>query len=559
MRRLGFIFLVTLLLAFPSPALADVAPPYNPPGANPEPGSESTQVRMLAETVLIDVKNDGPRGSARIRADFTMRNLGGESESLAVRFPISANNGRGEFPELENLVIEVGGKQITYRRVNYPDVRYPHEGAPWAEFDVTFPAGQNVILQVAYDLSGTGYRPNTAFYYVLHTGAGWKGTIGSADVILRLPYAANTQNVIMDMQIGWALTTPGGEFEENEVRWHFEDFEPGPDSPVTDMEFGLVSPEMWISVLNERANVAANVGDGEAWGRLAKAYKEIFFLSKGYREDAGGMELYRLSVEAYEKCLSIKPDDAQWHAGFADLLIGRSYWDAWMNDPAPDTYRGLNEIHTALRLAPNDPVVLEIAENIRSMLPEGMTISERGYDFPWLTQTPTPLPPPSQTPIVPTALIVLLDPESVSGIYQSDILTLGNGRRLQLTLTLHPDYSAELESKYDNDPPVVSSGTWADHRNGALFINVSAPDQARTVINNIVVNDDRLQITGYLPYYGDPALDFQMSRVVTATPSSTPGSTPAPQSPSPVCGSAALAPLAVILWIRRKRAQENPL
>lgn len=398
MKRLSIVLLVFAMLAFPSVVLADIAPPINPPGSNLQPGSDVTQVRMLSETVLIDVKNDttpDSLGSAAVTADFTMHNLGSADESMAVRFPISADNGRGQYPEITNLAIKVNGKQVSYRRVSYPEIRYQSQDVPWAEFDVTFPVGQDVVIEVAYNLNGSGYQPYTAYYYVLETGAGWKDTIGSADVILRLPYPASPQNIVLDMQIGWAETTSGGTIQGNEMRWHFENFEPGPDN---NMEFALVAPYAWQPVLKERGNVAKAPNDGEAWGRLAKAYKEIFFLSKAYRMDAGGEELYRSSVEAYEKCLALLPNDAQWHAGFADLLAGRSYWDFSATSGTADLYRGLQEIRTALQLAPNDSKVQEIAQNIFGMFPEAMSQSGTGYDFLWLTETPTPRPPFLGTP-----------------------------------------------------------------------------------------------------------------------------------------------------------------
>ena len=404
MKRLCFIVLLLVLLAFPTNARADVAPPMFPPGSNPQPGAEITQVRMAAETVVIDVlKDTTPQslGRARVTADFTMHNLGTADESMAVRFPITGNNGRGEYPEIDNLQIIVDSKQVQHRRANYPDINYSDESVPWAEFDVTFPAGEDVSIRVAYDLKGSGYYPYTAFYYILETGAGWKDTIGSADVILRLPYEASPQNVIFEIGLGWANTTPGGVFDGNEVRWHFEEFEPGMDQPVQNMEFALVAPPAWQTVLAARANMEKYPNDGEVWGMLGKAYKEVFLMGKGYREDAGGQELYQLSVEAYEKCLSLKPNDAQWHAGFADLLANRAMWDSWLSDPTPETFRALEEIHTALELAPNDPVVREIAQNITYMIPDGMIQNEtQEFDFPWLTQTPTALPPtPTMIPV----------------------------------------------------------------------------------------------------------------------------------------------------------------
>ena len=413
MKKLAILFLTLLLLSFPSKAIADVAPPINPPGYNPEPGAESTQVRMMAETVLVDVQKDidlQSLGNAIVTADFTMRNLGNDPESMAVRFPIAAQNGRFEYPEIEDVRISVAGKTIEYSRTNYPDMRYGDKEVPWAEFDITFPPGQDVSIQVKYKLKGSGYAPYTAFYYILESGAGWKDTIGSADIILQLPYEASPQNVVIGLQIGWAETTSGGVFQGNEVRWHFDNFEPGPhEAAIHNMEFALVAPSMWNSLLIARANVTQSPNDSEAWGQLGKAYKSVFLMHKYYREDDAGKELYKLAIEAYEKCLALNPRDAQWHAGFADLLANHAFWNSFLTNPAMDAYRAFNEIHTALELAPKDAKVLEIAESIYLMFPEGMIKNENGYDFPWLTQTPTPLPvtltiPPAESTVATSAV-----------------------------------------------------------------------------------------------------------------------------------------------------------
>ena len=397
MKRLCFFILLVVLLAFPSNVRADVAPPIYPPGSNPQPGTDVTQVRMAAETVLIDVQRDiepESLGWAHVIADFSMHNLGAADENMVVRFPMGGDDGWVGYKEIENLQITVNRNPVQYRKAMYSDINYGrNEITQWAEFDVTFPAGQDVSIRVAYDLQGSGYYPYTAFYYILETGAGWKDTIGSADVILRLPYEANPQNVVTDIGIGWAETTLGGTFQGNEVRWHFEDFEPGQNQPVQNMQFALVAPSMWQSMLTAQANTKQHPNDGEAWGMLGKAYKQIFLMNKGYREDPGGQELYESSVEAYEKCLSLKPDDAQWHAGFADLLASYSMWNIYTRGNSTETFRALNEIHTALELAPNDPVVREIAQNMTYILDGGITQQGDRFDFPWLTQTPTPFPP----------------------------------------------------------------------------------------------------------------------------------------------------------------------
>lgn len=559
MKRFPLILLLIALLAFPSSIRADVAPPINPPGSNLQPGAESTQVRMVSETVLIEVNRDTAKaslGSAHVTANFVMRNLGTSAESMAVRFPVSANDGRGQYPEIRDIVVKVDGQKTPTRRAEYPDVRYQEEIVPWVEFDVTFPVNQDVNIEVAYNLDGSGYFPYTAFYYVLATGAGWKDTIGSADITLRLPYEASLQNIALNIQIGWAETTPGGSIQGNEMRWHFENFEPGPYEVVENMEFALVAPSAWENVLKERSNTAKSPNDGEAWGRLGKAYKDIFLMSKGYRYDEGGEELYRSSVEAYEKCLSLLPNDAQWHAGFAELLAGRAYWESFMGAPTPETYRALNEIRLALDLAPNDSVVQRIAENISYMFPDGMKQNGTRYDFPWLTATPTPLPP---TPTV----AAVYDPAILAGTYQSELLTLANGKQAQLTLTLGADHSAMLETQGDANQPALSTGAWTDLGDGTIQVTVK-DSTMRQITLRFSPENGGLRSVEYPAFYGEAGMN--MTRLVTETPvpeaqpTSAPNqstATPAPaSSPSlPLCGSAAFIPLAAVAaWQMQKRA-----
>ena len=101
------VVLISLILS--SGASADIAPPQQPPGFSPEPGNEITQVRMLAETVTIDVLSVDPP-QAHVSAFFTMRNLGSSTESMAVRFPIAASDGFSRFPEIKNVGIKVNNK-----------------------------------------------------------------------------------------------------------------------------------------------------------------------------------------------------------------------------------------------------------------------------------------------------------------------------------------------------------------------------------------------------------------------------------------------------------------
>jgi hypothetical protein len=89
-RILPFFLVLIILIINPIPVCADVAPPEQLPGVNPIPGSEGTHVRLIAETVLIDIQERVPEnvlGTAKVTASFTMQNLGTSDEAMAVRFP----------------------------------------------------------------------------------------------------------------------------------------------------------------------------------------------------------------------------------------------------------------------------------------------------------------------------------------------------------------------------------------------------------------------------------------------------------------------------------------
>ncbi len=409
-KGLYFFLLLAIILLISAPVHADVAPPDQPPGANLLPGSESTQVRMVAETVLLDVRASAPTGSlgrAAVTAAFTMQNLGDSPETMAVRFPLTFWNGLSDgffnFPEITDLQVAVQGRIVTTRRVTTPNESIEDHPIPWAAFDVTFPPGEPVEIEVRYTAAAVGEYPFIAFRYVLETGAGWSGTIGSADLIVRLPYEASVENILISTQTGYSMTTPGAVFEGREARWHYEDLEPTSEE---NLEVTLVMPSAWEKVLTERENVAANPQDGEAWGRLGKIYKEITRYRRGLRDDAGGRALFQASIEAYEASLALLPEDALWHAGFADLLWFRYYFEEYFsaNPDRADLQRVVEELQRAYELAPDEPFIVDLIDEVRFAIPDVIGMDGDRYIFLYLTATPplpateTPLPATSTAP-----------------------------------------------------------------------------------------------------------------------------------------------------------------
>jgi hypothetical protein len=203
---------------------------------------------------------------------------------------------------------------------------------------------------------------------------------------------------------GYAVTTPGFEFRGNEVRWHLENLEPASENNI---EISLLPPSMWQKILNETSNVTRNPQDGEAWGRLGKAYKEAIRMPKGFlRRDAVGREMYALSRDAYERCLTLLPKDSLWHAGYADLLWSHYLFDIYFAGEA-DTEgvmpRLLSELKIALELDPNNQIARELLDSISMSVPDVVQKTGAGYDF--LALTATPIPPTSFSVATETQIV----------------------------------------------------------------------------------------------------------------------------------------------------------
>jgi hypothetical protein len=393
---LGMVFLA------PSPAHADIAPPEYPQGANLVPGSETTQVRMQAEQVkltVVSLPTGDEAGRARVEADFQMQNEGSADETMEVRFPLSVlsgyGNGWGDYPEIADLLAWVNGARVTTTRVETPAPT--DESKPplaWAAFKVTFPAGATVPIRVTYTAEGVGEHPNVHFTYVLQTGAGWKGTIGQAELTVTLPYPANSQNVI----IPWS--TPGMAMSGSDLTWHREDFEPGEGD---DLVVALMQTGVWNTIRQEKGNVQANPNDGEAWGRLGKIYKESLQNHHEWRDDDGGQEIYQSSVAAYDKAVTLKPRDALWHYGFADLLWYHFRLYSFYQPPSDlaGLTRALQELKACLDLDPANQDARYMVRDIQEMVPGAIEGDNGQYTWPGLTATPVVTPFPSFTPFMP--------------------------------------------------------------------------------------------------------------------------------------------------------------
>jgi hypothetical protein len=319
MRRiLPFIILAAALLLAPSaPALADAAPPREPPGSNLLPAGE-TMVQMVAENVLIAIQPpSGGRSPANIEAVFSMRNHGAATESMDVRFPLEPvdgyGDGYGNRVLIEGFTASVDGRSVPVRRVDEPFLDGP--AISWAVFPVTFEPGRAVEIAVDYStqLYGDAWAQVD---YILETGGGWYGPIGSAVVVLRLPYAASESNVFITSPWNPEPAAPPV-FVGREVRWHRLGLEPTAEDNLT---LTFAWPADWQHILDLEAQTGANPRDVSAAIALAEAYREAGSEKHGFMISD---PLYHLSRTAVEEALAYSPDSLDLQVELASIEVWR--------------------------------------------------------------------------------------------------------------------------------------------------------------------------------------------------------------------------------------------
>lgn len=425
---------------------ADAAPPQPPPGGSIDPGG-STQVRMMSEKVVITVSSVYPKeseGQANVHAIFHMENLGEVTESLNVRFPLTDISGYGDGfdhnPEIKDLRVKVNGTStVTTRLVTENERKFSGFPIVWSSFPVVFHPGEAVDIEVVYTLEGaawdTDYYPFVQFNYILETGAGWKDSIGEGDIIFRLPYEASPENVSNDSGLSYSLGEESlPTFSGRDVIWHFVDFEPGEDQNI---EIWTVKPRIWLSIQNELANVKKHPNDGEAWGRLGKLYKRIMSSPKPFiSDDLDIASLYPKAVDAYEKAISLKPEDALWHLGYAELLFNyhNSFYD-------PNAFRkSLEELALSLDLLPGNEQALDLVEAIEIFDPGWITQDGTRVVFTGLTQTSTEWIESTQTPKKTSTI-----PSSTTILTQTVLVTKNPPEKLSST----PEISSSIKTSFD--------------------------------------------------------------------------------------------------------------
>jgi hypothetical protein len=396
------VVLATLFVA--NTARADVAPPDQPPGADLGPAG-ATQVQMVSESVLIEVgevkalpipvtEDEGIQ--AHVGAVFSMQNQGSRDESMQVRFPLVEPSGAGDnffhYPEVANFSVSVDGEPLNWEVVETPN---PHrESDPplrWAAFQVFFASGREVTIRVEYDVQSSGYLPEGQFRYVLETGAGWYGPIQQGEIVLRLAYPASAENVLS----GEYQTSPGGVFEGDEVRWHFDNLEP----TSQDNWFAtILAPDFWDEILQARQAVQGDPQDAAAWASLADHYRRAAVSRPFYILRSGAEGFLVPGEEAYARAVELRPGDAALHAQYASLMYSHYMNTDQVAEPPPSLEAIVEQINLTLGLEPDNQLVQDLYDEMTYMV-EGVMPPLQPAQVITATSTlePTSIPPATST------------------------------------------------------------------------------------------------------------------------------------------------------------------
>ena len=215
-------------------AMPDIAPNPVPRAGETLAPRKTTAVEMSAETVRIALQED----TARIEASFTLLNTSADKEELEVGFPTAAQPKNYTWNSKEGMNVTEWGpmsiKDFT-AKVDGVEVKAVPKQATgksayngWICWPIAFDGSQKRTVEVRYTVNtrDDNYSEPSALLnrqvtYILKTGAGWKGNIGEAVVILSLE-GMTGENIVR-------AAPDATEKGKSSWTWTMKDFEPNAD------------------------------------------------------------------------------------------------------------------------------------------------------------------------------------------------------------------------------------------------------------------------------------------------------------------------------------------
>lgn len=166
---------------------ADIAP--DPIRAKGITVLQPTDIRLTYEKVTVDLTLD----SSFVHCYFRLHNEG-KARKIQIGYPnmsYYSNNDRHNFRS-NPINVSENGKKIDNINIYIPDSinlrNNDNNSKPWYLWDTNFDENETRVIVVTYSLP-QGIVKNDLYYkfeYLLSTGAGWKGAIDTAEIIINL-------------------------------------------------------------------------------------------------------------------------------------------------------------------------------------------------------------------------------------------------------------------------------------------------------------------------------------------------------------------------------------
>ena len=205
---------------------ADIAP--DPIRAKGITVLQPTDIKLTYEKVTVDLTLD----SSFVHCYFRLHNEG-KARKIQIGYPnmsYYSNNNRRNFKS-NPINVSENGKKIDNVNFYIPDSinlrNNDNNNKPWYLWDTNFDENETRVIVVTYSLP-QGIVKNNLYYkfeYLLSTGAGWKGVIDTAEIIV------NLKNFDKDLILKTSPTnfTSKG----NQIVWKLHNIEPTSMDDIT--------------------------------------------------------------------------------------------------------------------------------------------------------------------------------------------------------------------------------------------------------------------------------------------------------------------------------------
>lgn len=313
-RQIRAALFILISLFVPAIAFADTAPVY--PGTNSIGPTQESPIAMDREIVTFTFPtsteydpNVERFGAAR--ATFWLSNPTDRSVSTTSIFPFYYE--RGEMYALPKSVsVHINDKPVagTSQKGTFPIGKQTALKLTSAEgyvFPLSVGAHETVKVDIdfKFPFNHDTHGPNLVFKYVLASGAGWAGAIGSVELDIIYPYPA---------QFGSVRDGSGnvGMVSGNTVSFIYKNVNP---EPGADVEFSLVPPELVKDIVDAQQKVELHPKDPAAHEALAAAYHAT-----------GIGDYWRSALYAY---ILRHGSTEEPETGEAVLALAKLYYDDW--------------------------------------------------------------------------------------------------------------------------------------------------------------------------------------------------------------------------------------